>query len=284
VRPKLLDDHLTGTQQPFRIHASDASGRHGSRADEASSRPGSSRREEAPRKLWLAPPPSRGSPSHRCRDPSPGRLQPRRARNLATPHVTAGFVAEAPTRSARPLDRERNSKPEGPHSRPRLKGRCVSTPAEAKASDAPRTRMVHRFPDPPGSVVSDPSVVRTADHVRRRPARPLSRPCHRSLGDRCKAKRRAGDPESDLVAIFSRRSMSFRDQGRWLGTLETLPRDRLEPGKPSGRGKPRESIGRSLNPLGAPCRSHSNPKAGLFPATKGTSRSLQSASGSPPWQ
>ena len=242
--------------------------------------------EEAPRELWLAPPPSRGSSCPRCTDPFPDRSQPGLRGHFRTLVSTVGFVAEAPARAARPVGSSPETQPGGRLSRTRSEGRASPPPPKQRLQTQPRTRLVNRSPDPPGRTVSGPSVGAEPDHVRRRPARPgtplpvhragrpLSRPpplakwCRRSLGDRGEGKRSSTCWEPESVA-------SFRDERRVFASPRMTQPE---------RGKPRESIGRSLNPLGAPCRSHSCPKAGLFPATKGTSRSLQPASGSPPLQ
>jgi hypothetical protein len=185
-----------------------------------------------------------------------------------------GPDAEAPAPPVRPMDRERSSGPKAiPHARPHWP--CVSSPTEAKASDATsyevgesvarstRTRRFQpirgadvptTFVDSPLNPSRDPSSPLGVEPPvkvtwRKVPAR--SPPCSR-IGRR----------------IFATPTSFSRASGK----------------REAERGKPRESIGRSFNPLGAPCRSHSGPKAGLFPATEEPSRTLRPASGSPPLQ
>lgn len=99
------------------------------------------------------------------------------------------FDTEAsPVRQTR-SDRQRVRKPEGPSLSPGRKGLVSRPPPKRRLQTRPRTRLVNQLPDPPRCAVSSPSVVRDVDHVRRRPAQPLSGPCPRSLGDRRKGKR-----------------------------------------------------------------------------------------------
>jgi hypothetical protein len=117
-------------------------------------------REEAPRELWLAPPPSRGSSDHRWDDPLPGRPQPGQAKDLAI--LRSGRAA--PTPKHRPLPSDRWTENGVPAQRPSLTlgriGLASHPPPKRRLQTPPRTRSVNRLPDPPGHAVSSPSVVR----------------------------------------------------------------------------------------------------------------------------
>ena len=184
-----------------------------------------------------------------------------------------GPDAEAPAPPVRPMDRvgvlaRRPSLTLG-----RI-GLASHPPPKRRLQTPPRTRLVNRFPDPPGYAVSSPSVVR------------MRRPRSSTLRWIPSGIRSAPFGVEPPVKVTTRKVPGWSTARPRFGRRDfATPICFSRPaGSPGGRGKPRESIGRSLNPLGAPCRSHSGPKAGPFPATEEPSRTLRPASGSPPLQ
>jgi hypothetical protein len=202
-------------------------------------------------------------------------------RTFRSSALAAGVSTEVPIRSAGPLDRRRV-----PTRRPSLCvdhiGRASRPPPKRRLQTPPRTRLVNQFPSSPGPAVSSEPVVRIVDHVRRRPARSLSGSRHRLLRDKREGKRSMTVWEPNSGAGFRDTRRLFASPREGGSDTCSTTRNCMENARE--RKNPEKVSAEASTLSGFTCRSHSCPKAGLFPATKEPSRTLCAAVGSPPLQ